>query len=52
MDRDIMNGTYDYDEPEWRHVSADAKNLIDSLLVVNQKRRFTAEQVCSIAVWK
>jgi len=40
----IMNGNYDFPDPEWKGVSEDAKNFIKKILVVNAEKRYTAEQ--------
>jgi len=41
----IKRGVYDYPSPFWDHVSDTAKDLIDHMLVVNPKKRYTAAQV-------
>ncbi|KAG8459848.1 hypothetical protein KFE25_014411 [Diacronema lutheri] len=41
----IMAGRYDFPSPWWDTVSADAKDLVNKLLVVDPKKRLTAEQV-------
>lgn len=43
----IIDGMYHFDKQFWNHVSADAKDFIDSLLVVDPSERATAE-VCWI----
>jgi len=40
---EVVKGKYDFDGPEWRHISADAKDLI-SKLIVKPERRLTAEE--------
>jgi len=40
----IMKAEYDYPEEYWEDISAEAKNFIDSLLVVDVSKRLTAEQ--------
>jgi len=45
LSRNITGAEYDYDEPEWEHISKDAKDLIDGLFVLDQKKRLTADQV-------
>ena len=40
----IKSGQYDYPSPEWDTVTQSAKSLIDSLLVLDPNKRFTAEQ--------
>eukprot|EP00636_Phaeomonas_parva_P015134 CAMPEP_0118880926 /NCGR_PEP_ID=MMETSP1163-20130328/20453_1 /TAXON_ID=124430 /ORGANISM="Phaeomonas parva, Strain CCMP2877" /LENGTH=358 /DNA_ID=CAMNT_0006817527 /DNA_START=148 /DNA_END=1221 /DNA_ORIENTATION=+ len=41
----IKRGEYDYPSPFWDHVSESAKDLIDHMLVVNPRKRYTAEEV-------
>ncbi|KAG9406675.1 hypothetical protein AC1031_002995 [Aphanomyces cochlioides] len=41
----IKAGAYDYPSPYWDHVSDSAKDLINHMLVVDAKKRFTAEDV-------
>ncbi|KAF1791843.1 Calcium/calmodulin-dependent/calcium-dependent protein kinase [Phytophthora cactorum] len=41
----IKSGVYDYPSPYWDCVSDSAKDLISRLLVVDPKKRFTAQQV-------
>jgi serine/threonine protein kinase len=43
----IMSGKYDYPSPWWDDVSEDAKDLVNNLLVVDPKKRYTAEQALS-----
>ncbi|GBO34568.1 Calcium/calmodulin-dependent protein kinase type II alpha chain, partial [Araneus ventricosus] len=38
----IKAGAYDYPSPEWDTVTAEAKNLINSMLTVNPAKRITA----------
>jgi len=40
----IMSGDFEYPDPYWTHISASAKDLINNLLVVDPKKRFTADQ--------
>jgi len=40
----IMTADYDYPAEYWDHISDSAIDFIDSLLVVNPKKRLTAEQ--------
>jgi calcium/calmodulin-dependent protein kinase (CaM kinase) II len=40
----IKAGAFDYPSPEWDTVTAEAKNLINSMLTVNPARRITAAQ--------
>ncbi|CBY41643.1 unnamed protein product, partial [Oikopleura dioica] len=40
----IKAGAYDFPSPEWDTVTADAKNLIKQMLVLDPKKRITAEQ--------
>ncbi|CAM9704664.1 unnamed protein product, partial [Sphacelaria rigidula] len=42
--RKIKAGNFKFHEEYWRHVSADAQDLIKKLLVVDEKRRYTATQ--------
>ena len=44
MIRLIMRGTYSMDGPAWSSVTAETKDLIRKLLVVNPKERLTIEQ--------
>ena len=41
----IQQGVYTFPEPDWADISADAKDLIQHLLVKNPYQRYTAEQV-------
>lgn len=41
----IKSGSYDYPSPYWDCVSDEAKNLIDKMLVVDPKKRYTADDV-------
>lgn len=41
----IQQGVYSFPEPDWAHISEDAKDLIQHLLVKNPYQRYTAEQV-------
>merc|ERR1712060_173782 len=47
-DREVISkargGEFSFDGTVWKHVSADAKNLIRMLLKVDPQERFTAEQ--------
>jgi len=43
--RQIKSGRYDYPSPFWDEVSDQAKDLIDHLLVLDPKKRFTAQDV-------
>jgi len=43
--KQIMSGRYDYPSPWWDNISKDAKDLVDKLLKVDPRQRFTAEQV-------
>ena len=45
MFAEIMAGKYDFPSPWWDHVSADAKDLVRKLLVVDPKKRLTATEV-------
>ncbi|XP_019619985.1 PREDICTED: phosphorylase b kinase gamma catalytic chain, skeletal muscle/heart isoform-like isoform X2 [Branchiostoma belcheri] len=42
--RNIMEGNYNFDGPEWEDISHTSKDLISHLLIVDPKNRFTAEQ--------
>lgn len=39
-----MKAEYDFPEPYWDDISENAKDLINKLLVVDPKKRLTAEQ--------
>lgn len=41
----IQEGEYDFPDPEWSHISSEAKHLISSLLVKNASERISAEEV-------
>ncbi len=43
--KDILAAKYDFPDDCWHGVSADAKDLVRKMLVVNTQRRFTPEQV-------
>jgi len=43
--KQIKKGEYDFPDPYWTDISAEAKNLVTCLLTVNPKKRYTAEQV-------
>lgn len=45
MKKRIRAGQYDFPEPEWSHVSKDAKDLIRGLLTTDPEKRFTIKQV-------
>jgi len=40
----IKSGAYDYPSPEWDTVTAEAKNLINSMLTVNPAKRITSAE--------
>lgn len=40
----IKTGAYDYPSPEWDTVTAEAKNLINSMLTVNPAKRITSAE--------
>jgi len=40
----IMNGTYDFPDPEWTDVSEGAKDFIKKILIVDPEKRATAEE--------
>lgn len=40
----IMKAEYDFPDPEWTHISENAKDFIRKLLVKDRKVRYTAEQ--------
>jgi len=40
----IIAGVFEYPEPYWTHVSAEAKDLINKLLVVDASKRYTATE--------
>jgi len=40
----IMKAEYDFPDPEWTHISDNAKDFIRKLLVKDRKIRYTAEQ--------
>jgi len=44
MLRMIMEGKYTFSSPEWDDISENAKDLIRNLLIVDKKKRYTAEQ--------
>nr|XP_046919044.1 probable serine/threonine-protein kinase clkA [Dermatophagoides farinae] len=41
----IISGNFDLIGPQWRHISASAKCMIHSMLVVTQTKRITAQQI-------
>jgi len=43
--KQIKKGEYDFPDPYWTDISPEAKNLVQCLLTVNPKKRYTAEQV-------
>ena len=43
----ILAGDYEFLAPYWDEVSEDAKDLVSKLLVVDSKRRFTAQDILS-----
>lgn len=45
--KQIKKGEYDFPDPYWTDISAEAKNLVTCLLTVNPKKRITAEGVLS-----
>lgn len=48
----IRKGRFDYDDEVWGHVSADAKDLIKQLLVVEPRKRLTAVEALQHAWFK
>lgn len=44
----IRLGQYDFPEPEWSNVSAEAKNLIKGMLSVDPEKRLTIHQVSGL----
>eukprot|EP01114_Cavostelium_apophysatum_P001040 TRINITY_DN1089_c0_g1_i1.p1 TRINITY_DN1089_c0_g1~~TRINITY_DN1089_c0_g1_i1.p1 ORF type:complete len:345 (-),score=100.48 TRINITY_DN1089_c0_g1_i1:89-1123(-) len=46
----IMKAEYDFPDPEWTHISDQAKDFIRKLLVKDQKARYTAAQ-CLAHPW-
>jgi len=40
----ILNADFEFPEPEWTHISAEAKDFINHLLVLDVKTRFTTQQ--------
>lgn len=40
----ILNADYDFPEPEWTQISAEAKDFINHLLVLDVKQRYTTKQ--------
>ncbi|KAL4466461.1 hypothetical protein ABPG73_019079 [Tetrahymena malaccensis] len=40
----VKLGTYDFNKPEWRYVSEDAKKLINNMLQYNPQQRYSARQ--------
>lgn len=40
----VRAGRYDFDSPEWAHVSAEAKDLISRLLLLDASKRLTADE--------
>lgn len=45
MFRQILRGSYDFDDEVWKPVSGDAKQLITRLMDTDPKKRLTAHQV-------
>lgn len=45
MKKRIRAGQYDFPDPEWRHVSRDAKDLIKGLLKTDPSQRLTIENM-------
>jgi serine/threonine protein kinase len=43
--KQIMSGRFDFPSPWWDNISADAKDLVNKLLVVDPKKRMTADAV-------
>lgn len=41
----IKNGKYDFPSPVWDEISADAKEIIKNLLVVDPSKRWNCEQL-------
>ena len=41
----IKKGKFEFDAPAWANVSAEAKDLIKNLLVVDPRKRFTAKEI-------
>lgn len=45
----IQEGDFEFPEPEWSHISEEAKNLIASLLVKCPSQRISAEEVLQVS---
>jgi len=45
--KQIKKGEYDFPDPYWTDISDSAKNLVQCLLTVDPKKRYTAKQVLS-----
>lgn len=43
--KQIKKGQFDFPDPYWSEISAEAKDLVNKLLCVDPKARFTAQQV-------
>eukprot|EP00640_Fibrocapsa_japonica_P001450 CAMPEP_0113934478 /NCGR_PEP_ID=MMETSP1339-20121228/1803_1 /TAXON_ID=94617 /ORGANISM="Fibrocapsa japonica" /LENGTH=389 /DNA_ID=CAMNT_0000936297 /DNA_START=53 /DNA_END=1222 /DNA_ORIENTATION=+ /assembly_acc=CAM_ASM_000762 len=41
----IRRGTYEFHQPYWDHISSEAKDLINKMLVVNHKQRQSAQEL-------
>lgn len=45
MKKRIRMGQYNFPNPEWQHVSKDAKELINGMLNIDPEHRLTIDQV-------
>ena len=43
--RKIKAGDYEFDSPDWDDISAEAKDLISHILIVDPRKRFNARQI-------
>ncbi|XP_065838496.1 MAP kinase-activated protein kinase 5-like [Oscarella lobularis] len=46
MKKQIMAGEYEFPDREWRQISAEAKDVVRQLLVVDSSRRLAATELC------
>lgn len=51
MFNSIKAGKYDFPSPFWDEVDPGAKNMVDCLLVLDPKKRYSAEQVKQLSVF-
>jgi len=47
--KQILDGSFEFDVPEWSIISPEAKDLVEKLMIVNPRERLTVEQALAHA---